>query len=82
MALTFIDAATRLDDIARMIEAEFDEMPGMRLTYPQVRRLWNLSDRECIFVLDHLCQLGHLARDSSGRYLRSRSDYRSRGVKS
>jgi hypothetical protein len=75
MAVTSIEAVPHLDDIARVIEAEFDEMPGMRLTYPQVRRLWNLSESECTCALGHLCQLGHLARDSSGRYLRNRSDY-------
>jgi hypothetical protein len=75
MALTFIEAVPRLDEIARRIDAEFDEMPGMRLTYPQVRRLWNLSERECICALDRLCELGQLARDPSGRYLRPGSNY-------
>ena len=75
MTLTFIEAVQHLDDVARMIEAEFDEMPGMRLTYPQARRLWNLSERECTAALDRLCQLGHLARDSSGRYVRCHSEY-------
>jgi len=75
MALTVIEAVPRLDQIARLIEAEFDEMPGMRLTYPQVRRLWNLSDHECTCALDRLCQLGHLARDPAGRYRRPRSSH-------
>ena len=34
----------RLDDLAWRIEAEFREMPGMRLSFVQVKRLWNLSN--------------------------------------
>jgi hypothetical protein len=74
MAHTLIEAGPR-DDIARVIEAEFDEMPGMRLTYAQIRRLWSLSERDCRNALDHLCQCGHLDRDSSGRYMRHRLEY-------
>ena len=70
MASTVTEAILRLDDIARVIDAEFDEMPGMRLTFPQIRRLWNLSESECTCALDRLCQLGHLVRDPAGRYLR------------
>ena len=75
MAITASDVAPRVDQIARRIDAEFDEMPGMRLTRAQVRRLWSLSERDCSDALEHLCAAGHLALDSSGRYLRRRFDY-------
>jgi hypothetical protein len=75
MAITISDIAPAVDQIARRIDAEFDEMPGMRLTHAQVRRLWSLSERDCDEALEHLCATGHLARDSSGRYRRRRFDY-------
>lgn len=54
--------------IATLIHAEFREMPGMRLTEAQVRRLWNLTETECGAVLAHLIDRGCLVRDHSGRY--------------
>ena len=61
-------ATTDIGQLARVIDAEFREMPGMRLTEAQVRRLWHLSDDECGAVLDHLVKRGQLLRDPSGRY--------------
>jgi hypothetical protein len=69
------DRAPQVADIARVIHAEFDEMPGMRLTDAQVRRLWHLTERECELVLDHLCRAGELTRDHAGRYFRCRIQY-------
>jgi hypothetical protein len=75
MAVTFTPLGPRVGDIARLIDAEFDEMPGMRLTTAQVRRLWNLSERECQQVLHHLCEAGFLVRDRLGRYVRRDLEY-------
>ena len=72
---TFADLAPRVLSLARLIEAEFDEMPGMRLTTPQVRRLWNLSEEDCAQALEYLCEAGGLVRDGSGRYLRREFSY-------
>jgi hypothetical protein len=74
MAVTTSPGA-RVGEIARLINSEFDEMPGMRLTAGQVRRLWNLTDGECEQVLDHLREAGCLARDRFGRYARRDLDY-------
>jgi hypothetical protein len=54
--------------MASIIEADFREMPGMRLTCAQVQRLWSLSASECTEVLQHLTRLGRLVRDASGQY--------------
>lgn len=75
MELTFTKLESRAADVARLIDAEFDEMPGMRLTPAQVKRLWNLSEGECQQALDYLCEVGVLARDAVGRYLRRDFDY-------
>jgi hypothetical protein len=60
---------------AMKVAAEFREMPGMRLTEPQVKRLWSLSPAECDAVLGYLGDRGELARDPAGRYSRPRSRY-------
>ena len=61
---------TRLENIAWLIEDEYKEMPGMRLTFAQVKRLWNLSSDDCRNVLDYLVSAGRLARDEDDRYWR------------
>ena len=75
MSVTFTPLGPRVGDIARLIDAEFDEMPGMRLTRAQVRRLWNLTEHECQEVLDHLCDAGFLVCDQMGRYFRREFDH-------
>ena len=60
----------RLEALALVIDSEFTEMPGMRLTFAQARRLWNLSSEECARVLDDLIAAGRLVRDEGGRYCR------------
>lgn len=53
----------RLDDLAWRIRSEFTEMPGLHLTFEQLRRLWHLSDADCQTVLNVLLDEGILARD-------------------
>ena len=62
-----------IDDLAWRVDAEFREMPGMRLTFAQVKRLWNLSDDQCSRVLDYLTSTGLLAEDEEQRFYRSSS---------
>jgi hypothetical protein len=45
----------------RMIKSEYEEMPGLRLTKPQVRRMWGLAEADCEQVLDRL-QADHVLR--------------------
>ena len=73
--LALIEIVPRLDRITRLIDAEFGEMPGMRLTEAQVRRLWNLTESDCMDALHHLCRAGRLQQDPSGRYQRRRTRY-------
>ncbi len=42
------------------IRAEYDEMPGMRLTVPQAARLFNLDPSRCARVLTTLVAHGAL----------------------
>jgi hypothetical protein len=57
-------------ELLRTIEGEFAEMPGMRLTEAQFRRLWALNPTECQRVTTVLVNNGVLARDAGGRYCR------------
>jgi hypothetical protein len=57
-----------LDELACRIEAEFREMPGMRLTFAQMMRLWNLSGDQCTRVLDYLTSMGALVQDEEQRF--------------
>ena len=52
------------------IRMEFLEMPGMRLTRSQARRLWNLNQIACDQVLDALVEDGFLKQASDGAFLR------------
>jgi hypothetical protein len=57
---------TTFGDMIPSIHAEFLEMPGMRLTRPQFRRLWHLTDTDCESVLRHLLATGFLREGREG----------------
>jgi hypothetical protein len=57
-------------EMLRIIEREYEEMPGMRLTEAQFRRLWALAPSDCEEVTAALLQSGVLSRDADGRYCR------------
>lgn len=59
--------------MAAIVDAEFREMPGLRVTPAQAQRLWHLSPEECGDVLDYLTREGRLQRDRSGQYALPRS---------
>jgi hypothetical protein len=40
-----------IDQLAVRVSAEFQEMPGMRLTLPQAQRLWCLDGDTCAEVV-------------------------------
>ena len=75
MAATSTEIDPRTARLIRLIDAEFDEMPGMRLTPAQVRRLWNASKSDCDAALGHLQSEGRLVCDGAGRYRRRGGDY-------
>lgn len=53
------------------IRAEFREMPGLRLTERQVRRLWSLDAATSAGVLRTLVGEHFLARTAEGNYVRA-----------
>jgi hypothetical protein len=43
-----------IEQLAVRVRAEFHEMPGLRLTLEQARRLWNLEEHVCVEVVNVL----------------------------
>jgi hypothetical protein len=50
------------------IRGEYREMPGLRLTFPQACRLWQLDGPTCQQVLERLLGERFLQRTSDGSY--------------
>jgi DNA-binding IclR family transcriptional regulator len=57
-----------LDDLPVRILSEFDEQPGLRLTFWQIRRLWDVPETQCAEALAYLVRGGLLGRDAKGQY--------------
>jgi hypothetical protein len=51
------------------IQMEYLEMPGLKLTLRQARRLWNLPSDECEAALATLVDDGFLVRSRDGSFL-------------
>ena len=56
-------------ELLHRIQCEFLEMPGLRLTERQARRLWNLDSIACADVLRVLVDGGFLFRTSDGSFM-------------
>jgi predicted transcriptional regulator of viral defense system len=52
------------------VQSEYLEMPGLKLTEAQARRLWGLDDNTCGVVLATLIKQGFLKRSANGTYVR------------
>jgi hypothetical protein len=63
--------ADELRRCMRLIQSEYREMPGLRLTRAQVQRLWSLDDRSCGVVLDALETAKFLKRSPRDAYVRA-----------
>lgn len=58
------------DDVVRRVKGEFLEMPGLRLTEPQARRLWGLDAASCGALLRTLVEAKFLFRTRDGAFMR------------
>jgi len=56
--------------LLRRVHAEYLEMPGLTLTLPQARRLWQLDEETCRQVLSRLVGSGFLTETRSGSFKR------------
>ncbi len=58
------------EDIVRRIQAEYREMPGLKLTPAQAQRLWNLTRGSCEEALSYLVDHRFLYRTADGAFIR------------
>ncbi|HYS24588.1 MAG TPA: hypothetical protein VEP46_03270 [Vicinamibacterales bacterium] len=64
-------SCTTTDEWARLVRAEYLEVPGLDLTRDQVRRLWGLDQQTCDSLLAALLESRFLKRTRDNRYLRA-----------
>lgn len=60
-----------LEGVLRRIRGEYLEMPGLRLTTAQARRLWGLDRAECDALIGALVDAKFLLRTPDGAFVRS-----------
>jgi len=59
-----------IQEVVSRIRGEYLEMPGLRLTPEQARRLWRLDETSCEAVLGALVDARFLARTRDGAFVR------------
>jgi hypothetical protein len=58
------------EEVLRRVQGEFLEMPGLRLTQAQARRLWGLDAASCDALLAALVDAQFLFRTRDGAFMR------------
>ncbi len=62
-----------IDDVLRRVQGEFLEMPGLRVTEAQARRLWGLDAASCDALLGALVEANFLFKTRDGAFMRVES---------
>jgi hypothetical protein len=58
-----------LDALVARVRGEYREMPGLRLTFAQACRLWQVDARTCKTLLEQLVQEAFLYETDNGAYI-------------
>ena len=61
------------DEVLRRVQGEFLEMPGLRVTEAQARRLWGLDAASCDALLGALVEAKFLFKTRDGAFMRVES---------
>ena len=61
----------QLQDWSRLIRAEYDELPDLRLKQSQIEELWGLDPTVAEALLDALVAAAVLTRTPQGAYMRA-----------
>ena len=69
------DTGRGIQDVVRQIRGEFLEMPGMRLTEQEARRMWRLDETACEAVLEALVDARFLVKTRDGAFIRHDGAY-------
>ena len=64
------DTRSATEDLRRRVQGEFLEMPGLRVTEVQARRLWGLDAGSCSAVLGAWLDARFLFRTRDGAFMR------------
>ena len=68
------DTGRGIQEVVRRIRGEFLEMPGLRLTEQEARRMWRLDETACEAVLGALVDARFLAKTRDGAFIRHGGD--------
>jgi hypothetical protein len=68
--MTLKTPVTATEDVLRRVKGEFLEMPGLRLTEAQARRLWGLDAAACGELLGALVDANFLFQTRDGAFMR------------
>jgi len=68
--MTTPESARATEETLRRVQGEFLEMPGLRLTEAQARRLWGLDQASCAALLSALVEANFLFRTRDGAFMR------------
>ena len=60
----------QVEEAVELIQMEYAGMPGLKLTFWQAQRLWNLSSELCDRALTVLTRSGFLVQEPDGAYVR------------
>lgn len=63
--------APDLEPWCEVVRTEYQEMPGLRLTLEQARRLWSVDAETCRTVIEMLVGSGYLMRTDDNLYCRA-----------
>ena len=58
-----------MEALIQRVRGEFREMPGLRLTFAQACRLWQMDPTTCRVVLERLTRDGVLLQTRHGHYV-------------
>jgi DNA-binding GntR family transcriptional regulator len=58
-----------MEALIQRVRGEFREMPGLRLTFAQACRLWQMDPTTCRIVLERLTRDGVLLQTRHGHYV-------------
>ena len=62
------------EDVLQRVRSEYVEMPGLRLTVAQARRIFGLDRATCESVLEALVETKFLRRARDGTFVRADRD--------
>jgi len=68
-----VDMQSVGDVVLPRMRGEFQEMPGLKLTARQARRLWGLDAPICDTLLHELVETGFLRLNADGSFVRADS---------